>query len=383
MGKLNLDDVRESNKELKASRGGGKFLKCQAGKNILRLMPYDSVATGRTRLERAIRRHYKLDNANPLCQKTPAPDKTSHSGCEYCDRVEEIRAQEGDKVAKRMEANKKFVVNAIPLVIGGNPVAGNPTVKQFDAPTTVMGAVLSVLEDCGDPDDYIGLNGCDLVITYDPKADAKKMYEAHFRDAKVSARSSEILAKFADGLNDQVNDLDADVNLLPDWYIEQEGITRPSRDDDDAKPAARPAAAKAAKPVAKKAAAAEPEADDRPAFDTGDDGDAPAEPAAEPEAQADAPAEPDDDDTEPEYTNKAALPRGVTAFWSAGKKKFYFKLPNGTTTFDEKAALAAGGPSKPAPTGKPAAKAAAPVAAKPTAKPAAAKAGKPVAKKGK
>lgn len=404
MGKLNLDDVRQSAQDVKAAKGGGKFFKCQPGKNVVRLFTYDSaVLDGKTRLEHAIRRHYKLDGDNPLCEKTPAPNGRSSPTCRYCDRVEEIRGEEGDKVAKRLEANKKFVINVVPIVIGGNPVT-DVRMQYFDAPTSVLETVLAVMDDSGNPDAFVGITGRDLAINYDPKADPKGMYTVMFRDETQSAKTSVVLKKSAADLLKAVADLDADAHLLPEWWKKEQGIK------DTPKDGAKPAAAAKAAPAKKAVVAAPPSAS--PFEDTSDtdvpsesaapaDDDAPPDEAPAPDADEppsdDTPAEPVDEpeaaapepDADPVY--EGALPKGVTAWWSEGKGKFYFKLPNGKTTFDEAAALAAGGgpakarpaavaaPAKPltvvkAP-GKVAASKPAAVAPKATAK--------PVAKKGK
>jgi len=394
MGKLNLEDVRESAKAVKAAKGGGKFFKCQDGKNVIRLFSFESDPLGKTRLERPIRRHYKLDGANPLCEKTPAPDGRAATSCEFCDRVEEVRADEGDKVAKRLEANKKYVINVVPVMVGGNPVAA-PKMTLFDCPVSVIEAVFAVMEDGGDPDAYVGVNGRDLVINYDSKADPKRMYSALFRDETASAKTSAALKKVAADLEKAVVDLDSDPHTLPAWWKEEKGIADGGGDEGDAKPAKKRAAAPAPaadadeSPFADSVEGAEANADGEQAVGDADEpgggaadgedagGGAPAEPADEPET----PAEPE---AEPTYAGD--LPKGVEAFWSPKKQKFYFRLPNGTTTFDEAAALAAGksAPAKPraaapAPATKPAAKA--PAAKAAPAKPAAAKAG--TAKKGK
>lgn len=397
MGRLNMDDVRASAKEIKASQKGGKFFKCQPGKNVIRLFPFESASQGRTRLERAILRHYKLDEENPLCQKTMAPDGRKQAECGFCTRVEEIRAEEGDKIAKRVEANKKFVVNVVPLVIGGVPVT-ELKMTLFDAPTSVIQAVLAVMEDSGDPGAFVGLDGLDLAINYDPKADPKGMYTAMFRAEAASKQSTVALKKVGKALDAKVEDLDANYRLLPDWYKEEQGIEDKADDKDgDSKPAKR------VKPAVEAEATTEEPAVEEPAFDA----DAPAtdepvaveetteevtteEPVAEPTEEPAAEAE---EPKDPVYSK--ALPRGVTAFWSEKRGKFYFKMPNGTTTWDEAEALAASGPGKPAPKNAPppataprknAAPVAAPkAAAKPvtSGKPAAAKAGapKPKAKK--
>lgn len=360
---LDLSSVRASAKDIKASKGAGKFFKCQDGKNVLRLFTYRSAVTGKDRLERAIRKHYKLDNATPLCQKTPAPNGKAISECEFCDRVAEIGAAEGEEVAKRLSANKKYTVNVVPVIVGDNPVEGALKMVQFDMPTSVIEAVLAVLDDSGDPDSFLNLNGMDLAINYDSKADPKRMYTAMFRNEAQSRPTTAKLKAVGAALLKQVVDLDSDPALLPDWWIAEQKAGGPKK------------GAKAAAPV-------EPDADapvDDGSDAIGDPVDEPVEPTegepvAEPEPATDEPVDP--------VWEGDPLPDGVEAFWSENKEKFYFTRPNGKPTFSEEEARASVGPSKPKAGAKPKAAAPAVAAKPPAAKPGGKAAAAAPAKKG-
>lgn len=189
---MNMNMNRMADVNTRTTSGGlGDLAKLVDGKNVLRIFSFAHKVT-------------KADIDAGLYDKTHAKvgqsfDEVFHETMEHlgegeapltcsgpatCPRCAQIVALSGTmdaKSLKRMQAKARFYVNAINT---DRPGAGMHT---YAFPSTVAGTIAGYIrnEDYT-PEELLGCNGRDFVITRDSKASPSMMYNVQLRDAKKS-----------------------------------------------------------------------------------------------------------------------------------------------------------------------------------------------------
>lgn len=362
---LDLNYAKSAGQRVKAQKKGGAFIKAEDGENILRIYTFESAVTVATALERQFKKHFPPGKDPVCCARIPGPDEdgTVSDECNGCDITAKIADQESEQAASKADGRVKYVVNAVLLSQGGKAV-DKPRMSTYEMPAMVFEAILAVMNQKKDANTLFGTNGRDVVVLYDSKADVSRKYKTMFRDAEESAESTAILRPLAKELLAGIKDLHTSADYNSPWWIDVckekgwiGGSSKPRKAADADEPD------ETSRDGGDDAPAADDDAttDDSGAVEAGDDPIAPDD---------DAPAT-DEPPAPPE------VPTGWKAIWSEEKAAYYFKKPDGKTTWNEP--TPADFKAKASPPAKPVA-AKAP-AAKPAAAPAKAAAAKPAAKK--
>lgn len=201
---LNLDRIRQRQKET-ATRGGGAYLKCQEGKNTIRVFtfnhkvtkedmtagyfPKDKIGKVVTELDRPVTRFFEGKGRPILSAGKDDP---------RMDAYNKAMAKAGSDRSKQEEARKlaprtSYFLNVV------NTSSQEPKMLEYAAPKTVYCAILDYVLDPEYGEEILGCEGRDFVIMFDKNKKGSDMYQVKLRDAD---KCEELL----DSLESQVKD---------------------------------------------------------------------------------------------------------------------------------------------------------------------------------
>jgi len=305
---LDLNYARGASKRIKAQKKGGRFFKVEDGANHLRLFTFESAVTGGTALERQFKKHFPPGQDPVCCAKIPAPDEAGSiaDDCQGCDITAKISEEENEQAASKADGRVKYAINAVPLICGGNPIEGAPAMVVYEMPSVVFETIIAVMQTKRDPNSLFGLRGRNIVVVYDSKADVSRKYKVMFDDEEESKETSARLKEHGKTLLSRVRDLHTSPDYNSAWWVDL------------------------CKERGYKIAGTAPE--------VGADGETDTATTGAADEVKTAPAEDVETDAGSADVEEApvqpSVPRGWKAIWSDEEKAFYFKRPDGKTTWN-------------------------------------------------
>lgn len=202
---LNLDRIRQRQKETASSGKSGNFFKAVEGKNTIRvftfnhkvtkediaqgLFPKDKLGKVVSELDRPVTRFFEGKGKPFLSGGKDDPRMVAYEKAMKKAGKDKEAQQEARKIGPRTS----YFLNVV------DTSSETPVMTEYACPKTVYNAILDYVLDPEYGEDVLGCEGRDFIITFDKSKQGSEMYSVKLRDAD---KCEELPDSVLDGVKD-------------------------------------------------------------------------------------------------------------------------------------------------------------------------------------